>query len=127
MPSGDFDRCGAIEWRANAAACLAGRRICLGSSRPNRCTALAGPKADIGEADSRSWQLRRVRYEIGRFDLDTCRLEPVDNPFGAKLVTMSPVLSANHVAGMHPRLMVGRAGLEPATNGLKVKNAALRN
>jgi len=29
-----------------------------------------------------------MHYDIGYFDLDTCRVEPVDNPFGAKVLTM---------------------------------------
>jgi len=32
-----------------------------------------------------------MNYEIGYFDLDTRRVEPVDNPFGPKVLTMSPV------------------------------------
>ena len=29
-------------------------------------------------------------YDLGYFDDETCRLEPIDNPFGPKLLPMSP-------------------------------------
>ncbi|HUN94393.1 MAG TPA: hypothetical protein VMU33_20240 [Burkholderiaceae bacterium] len=80
-----------------------------------------------GEENNGIWQVNFMHYEIGFFDLETCRLEPVENPFGAKVLTMSPVSSANHVTGMHPRRLVGRAGLEPATNGLRVRSKAHGN
>jgi putative transposase len=30
-------------------------------------------------------------YDLGYFDHETCRLEPFDNPFGPKVLPMSPV------------------------------------
>lgn len=35
------------------------------------------------------WKLHA--YDIGYFDLEACRVEPVDNPFGPKVLSMSPV------------------------------------
>ncbi len=32
-----------------------------------------------------------MQYDIGYFDLEACRVEPVDNPFGPKVLSMSPV------------------------------------
>ncbi len=32
-----------------------------------------------------------MHYDIGYFDLEACRVEPVDNPFGPKVLSMSPV------------------------------------
>ena len=29
-------------------------------------------------------------YDLGYFDDETCRLEPINNPFGPKLLPMSP-------------------------------------
>lgn len=29
-------------------------------------------------------------YDIGFFDLASCRLEPTENPFGPEVLTMSP-------------------------------------
>jgi putative transposase len=30
-------------------------------------------------------------YDLGYFDHETCRLEPLDNPFGPKVLPMSQV------------------------------------
>jgi putative transposase len=32
-----------------------------------------------------------MNYEVGYFDLESCRVEPVDNPFGPKVLTMCSV------------------------------------
>ncbi len=32
-----------------------------------------------------------MQYDIGYFDLEACRVESVKNPFGPKVLTMSPV------------------------------------
>jgi putative transposase len=31
-----------------------------------------------------------MNYDLGYFDDETCRLEPIDNPFGPKVLPMSP-------------------------------------
>jgi hypothetical protein len=31
-----------------------------------------------------------MRYDLGYFDDETCRLEPIENPFVLKLLPMSP-------------------------------------
>jgi hypothetical protein len=51
----------------------------------------AGQKVGVKEEDEGIWQISFMHYEIGYFDLDTCRVEPVDNPFGPKVLSMSPV------------------------------------
>jgi len=35
------------------------------------------------------WQASLLNYKIGHFNLDTCRGEPIDNPFDAKVLPMS--------------------------------------
>ena len=37
----------------------------------------------VGE---RIWLVAFMHYDLGYFDDETCRLEPIDNPFGAKLL-----------------------------------------
>ena len=32
-----------------------------------------------------------MQYDIGYFDLEACGVEQVENPFGPKVLTMSPV------------------------------------
>ena len=36
------------------------------------------------------WLVSFMDYELGYFDHETCRLEPLDNPFGPKVLPMSP-------------------------------------
>ena len=31
-----------------------------------------------------------MHYDLGYFDDETCRLEPIENPFGPKVLPMSP-------------------------------------
>ena len=35
--------------------------------------------------------VRLMQHDIGYFDLEACRVEPVENPFGPKVLAMSPV------------------------------------
>ena len=41
-------------------------------------------------------------YELGYFDLETRVLEPLENPFGPKVLPMSSVRSVTHVSGLDP-------------------------
>jgi len=39
---------------------------------------------------------------LGYFDLETRVLEPLENPFGPKVLPMSPERSVTHVSGLDP-------------------------
>jgi len=36
-----------------------------------------------------SWLVTFMRHDVGYFDDETCRLEPIDNPFAPKVLPMS--------------------------------------
>ena len=36
------------------------------------------------------WVVAFMHYDLGYFDDETCRLEPIDNPFGPKVLPMCP-------------------------------------
>jgi hypothetical protein len=38
------------------------------------------------------WLVSFMHYDLGYFDHQTCRLEPIENPFAARVLPMSPVL-----------------------------------
>jgi hypothetical protein len=38
----------------------------------------------------RIWLVTFMDYDLGYFDDETCRLEPIANPFGPKVLPMSP-------------------------------------
>jgi len=39
--------------------------------------------------DERLWLVSFMQYDLGYFADETCRLEPIDNPFGPKVLPMS--------------------------------------
>ena len=47
----------------------------------------------------------QYRFELGYFDEDTCRVEPIDNPFKTKVLPMCPERTL--------KVLVGREGFEP--------------
>lgn len=66
-------------------------RICLQSKKINLSQVFAGQRVGVKEEDDNIWLVSFMDYDIGYFDLETCRVEPLDNPFGPKVLSMSPV------------------------------------
>ena len=52
---------------------------------------LAGQMVGISRVDDHLWLASFMHYDLGYFDDETCRLEPIANPFGPKVLPMSPV------------------------------------
>ena len=50
----------------------------------------AGQNVGVTQVGERIWLVTFMHYDLGYFDDKTCRLEPTDNPFGPKLLPMSP-------------------------------------
>ena len=44
----------------------------------------------VKQAGDHIWLVTFMHYDLGCFDDETCRFEPIDNPFGSKLLPMSP-------------------------------------
>ena len=65
-------------------------RICLGKRKINLSTVFAGQNVGIKEISDRIWLVSFMHYDLGFFDHETSRLEPVDNPFEPKVLPMSP-------------------------------------
>jgi hypothetical protein len=42
------------------------------------------------QVDDHLWLATCMHYDLGYFDDETCRLEPISNPFGPKVLPMSP-------------------------------------
>jgi hypothetical protein len=66
-------------------------RICMRRKRINISTVLAGQRVGIKEVDEGVWIVSFMHYDLEFFDDETCRLEPADNPFQAKVLPMSLV------------------------------------
>jgi len=65
-------------------------RICVERKKIHLSTVLAGHDVGIRQVDERIWLVSFMSYDLGYFDLDSCRVEPIDNPFGPRVLTMSP-------------------------------------
>lgn len=66
-------------------------RICLYGKKINFSTVFAGQNVGIKEVNDKIWLVSFMHYDLGYFDEETCKLEPLDNPFGAKVLPMSSV------------------------------------
>ena len=51
---------------------------------------LAGQNVGVTQVGERIWLVTFMHYDLGYFDDETCRLEPIDNPFGPSLLPISP-------------------------------------
>jgi putative transposase len=65
-------------------------RICFNRQRVNLSTVFAGQMVGISQVDDHLWLASFMHYDLGYFDDETCRLEPIANPFGPKVLPMSP-------------------------------------
>ena len=64
-------------------------RICLKCKKVNLSSVFAGQKVGIKQVDDKLWLVSFMAYDLGYFDEDTCRLEPINNPFGKNVLPMS--------------------------------------
>ena len=66
-------------------------RICFDRLKINLSTVFAGQNVGIKQVDDKIWLVSFMQYDLGYFDHETTRLEPIDNPFRTKVLPMSPV------------------------------------
>jgi putative transposase len=77
----------AHDWTAVVTRC---GRVCYQGRKINVSQVFAGQKVGVKQTDDHIWLVTFMDYDLGYFDDETCRLEPIDNPFGSKLLPMSP-------------------------------------
>ena len=65
-------------------------RICRGTVKVNLSTAFAGQEVGIKEVEDGIWVVSFLNYDLGYFDEVGKRVEPVADPFGSKVLPMSP-------------------------------------
>jgi hypothetical protein len=63
--------------------------IRLGKKKINLSTVFAGQAVGIKEVQDDIWLVSFMDYDLGYFDLETRVLEPLENPFGPKVLPMS--------------------------------------
>lgn len=64
-------------------------RICVKRKKVNLSTVFAGQKVGIRQVEDRLWLASFMAYDLGYFDEDACRLEPINDPFGKNVLPMS--------------------------------------
>jgi putative transposase len=64
-------------------------RICFDRRKVNLSLVFTGQKIGISQIDDHLWLASFMHYDLGYFDDETCRLEPITNPFGPKMLPMS--------------------------------------
>jgi transposase InsO family protein len=64
-------------------------RICLHRKKINVSTVLAGQRLGIKEVDDAIWLVSFMTYDLGYIDLEQRTLQPLDNPFGTRLLPLS--------------------------------------
>jgi putative transposase len=65
-------------------------RICYKQRKINLSSVFAGQNVGVRQTDDRIWLVTFMHYDLGYFDDETCRLEPLQSPFGPKVLPMSP-------------------------------------
>ena len=65
-------------------------RLCYKRQKINLSQVFAGQNVGVKQVSDRIWLVTFMDYDLGYFDDEICRLEPVENPFGPKVLPMSP-------------------------------------
>ena len=65
-------------------------RICFQRQKVNLSQVFAGQNVGVTQVGARMWLVTFMHYDLGYFDDETCRLEPIENPFGPKVLPMCP-------------------------------------
>ena len=63
-------------------------RICFKGRKVNLSHVFAGQNVGVTQVGERIWLVTFMRYDLGYFDDETCRLEPIENPFGPKVLAV---------------------------------------
>jgi len=66
-------------------------RICYKRRKINISTVFAGQKVSVKQVTNSVWLVSFMQYDLGYFDAETVRLEPIENPFRSDVLPMCPV------------------------------------
>jgi putative transposase len=77
-------------------------RICLGKKKINFSPSLA-VRPSASKVHDDIWLVSFMDYDLGYLDLETRLHEPLENPFGPKVLPMSKARCVTHVSGLDPR------------------------
>jgi len=63
-------------------------RFCYKRRKINISTVFAGQKIGVKQVTNSVWLVSFMQYDLGYFDAETCRLEPIQDPFRANVLPM---------------------------------------
>jgi len=66
-------------------------RICYKRRKINVSTVFAGQLVGVKQVTNSVWLVSFMQYDLGYFDAETVRLEPIENPFRSDVLPMCPV------------------------------------
>ena len=75
------------DWTATVTRC---GRICYNRRKISLSTVFAGQRVGVRQVSDDIWLVSFMQYDLGYFDHETCRLEPINNPFRPKVLPVSP-------------------------------------
>jgi putative transposase len=64
-------------------------RICFKARKVNLSQVFAGQTVGVKQVEDHLWLVSFMDYDLGYFDDETCRLEPISNPFGPTVLRLS--------------------------------------
>jgi putative transposase len=66
-------------------------RLCFNRRKINLSNVFAGQRVGVKQTDDNIWLVSFMHYDLGYFDHQAGRVEPLENPFAARVLPMSPV------------------------------------
>ena len=75
------------DWATTVTNC---GRICFKNRKVNLSQVFAGQHVGGRQVDEHIWLVTFMHYDLGYFDDEICRLEPIENLFGPTVLPMSP-------------------------------------
>ena len=79
---------------------------CMAPHKITLSTVFAGQKVGVKQVAENIWLVSFMHYDLGFFDLETTRLEPIANPFEAKVLPMCAAGSSTCPRRAAPRVGV---------------------
>jgi len=82
-------------------------RTCMGALKINLSQAFAGQRVGVKQVEEKIWLVSFMRYDLGSFDHEPCRIESAENPFARNCypclrnnpLPMRPVRTLNQWSG----------------------------
>ena len=91
-------------------------RLCLYRKKINLSKSLAGQAVGVKEVDTGIWLVSFMDYDLGYFGLEERTLQPLEDPFGPKVLPMSQERTVTHVSGPERGVLGRLEGFEPSTS-----------